>query len=104
MRFIIKIEGWYLGWSTVSDSYSTPAMTLDELRTYYAEEFGRRGAEVLPDRLARVEETGTSARDGTTLRDMVYLNRAGDDEANIPVAEILGRALSERADWGLHGL
>lgn len=86
-RFICKLEGLYFEWSTIVDAPVTRGMTLDEFRAYYRDEYGRGDMELLGERLARVEATGTSAH-GRTLDEVFECNRAGPNETCATKAEI----------------
>lgn len=81
----------YVEWSTITDSPITSTMTLEQLRGYILEEYGRAGLERLPARLERVERTGTSGLDGGTLESLLVCNRAGENEANATLEEIIKR-------------
>ena len=52
-------------------------MTLDEFKEYYQNEYGRKGMDDLDERLARVLEKGTSARDDDSVKETVSWNHAG---------------------------
>lgn len=86
---IVKLEGKYLVWSTVSDSPITYGLTLAELRRYVKEEDGRRGLEDLARRLERVEQKGTSSHLDANADDTIWLNRAGPDETSLHREEII---------------
>jgi RNase P/RNase MRP subunit POP5 len=86
-RYIIKIRDQYLEWSTIVDAPVTYGMTLQELREYIKEEYGNEGLEELPQRLERVEKTGTSAHGGD-LEGTLLCNRAGLDETELTEDEI----------------
>lgn len=88
-RPIIKLDGLYLEWSTVSDSPATFGMTLAEFEAYYLDENGNSGMRDLPDRMARVERYGTSAHDDRSVDDTIWLNRAGPGEIPLSKAEII---------------
>lgn len=66
MAIICKIEinkqPMYFEWSTVCDDFRTYAMTLEEFKEYYREEYGRSSMNELEHRLKRVELVGTSSR------------------------------------------
>ena len=87
-RAIIKIKDKYLEWSTVVDSPVTYGMTLDELKSYYKDEYGRRGLERLQFRLERVEKTGTSYFYPKTVEEVIGGNRAGPGETELTLDEI----------------
>ena len=82
-RCIAKIGGKYLEWSTVVDAPVTHTMTLAELKAYYLDEYGRRAADDLPNRLERVEATSTSSLVTPELEDLIAGNRAGEHETEL---------------------
>ena len=86
---IVKLDGKYLVWSTISDSPSTYGMTRDELVTFVREEDGRRGVEDLERRLARVEAKGTSGFDDASADETIWPNRAGPGEKIMHRDEII---------------
>lgn len=73
-RYIVKIAGKYLEWSTVVDAHVTYPMTLDEFREYYKERYGTEGMRDLGDRLGRVETRGTSSFLHKSAEDTVSCN------------------------------
>lgn len=92
---IVKIRDRYLVWSTVVDAPITYGLSREEVEEYVKEEHGNEGLRQLPLRMERVEETGTSFH-GMTASDVMSLNRAGEDEAEITEAEIYQRYCVER--------
>lgn len=99
-RYIVKMEREdkvrYMEWSTVVDAPVTYLMPLDEFKAYYRDEHGRRNFEMdFEDRMARVEEKGTSAR-LDTLESLWEHNRAGDDETPLTEDQIWVRYHDER--------
>lgn len=68
----------YMEWSTVVDAPTTYGMTLDEFKEHYKEEYGNKGMEELDERLKRVAEKGTSARDYASADELIECNRAGE--------------------------
>ena len=86
--FIVKLESYYMEWSTVVDAPTTFGMKLDEFEQYYEHENGRRGMEDLPNRLERVERHGTSSIGPMSASDLLELNRAGPDESELSYDEI----------------
>ena len=85
----------YVEWSTVTDSPISSTMTLEQLHGYILDEYGRSGLERLPARLERVESTGTSGLGGTTLDELLLVNRAGDGDAHLTREEIIERYAPE---------
>ena len=88
-KYIVKLEGKYLEWSTIVDAPITFGMTLEEFRKYYKDEWGRQGMNDLDRRLVRVEEKGTSAFDSESAEDTILLNRAGPKEKSLHHEEII---------------
>ncbi len=87
-KCLIKLKDKYFEWSTISDAPTTYAMSIEELRKYIKRKYGEEGLKDLPDRLKRVEEKGTSAFDNT-LEEILYVNRAGEEEECISKKAIL---------------
>lgn len=86
-RLIAKFGELYCEWSTVVDAPVTHLMTQVELRAYMQAEYGDSGVRNLDERLARVEQQGTSCRLGTTVQNLLNFNRAGPNEAHIGTLE-----------------
>ena len=86
---IVKLEGSYLVWSTVSDAPVAFGMTRDELEAWHRDEYGRHGA--FAQRMERVDTTGTSfcAYGVRSAEDTIWLNRAGPNEARLHREEIV---------------
>lgn len=97
-RYIAEFGGNYLEWSTVVDAPVTCLMDEAELIAHVKEQYGQAGLDVLPDRMARVAEQGTSARDGTTKADLLAYNRAGPGESHLATeAEIVAQYTTPNA-------
>lgn len=92
---IMKLDGRYLIWSTITDSPITGLMTLAEFMTYYRDQYGRDGMERLPHRMERVEEKGNSFFGPMTNEDVIRGNRAGDKETELTREEIVQEYCSE---------
>ena len=88
MKCILKLNDYYLLWSTVSDSPVTWGLPLDEFKVYYECEYGNTGMDELPARLERVDRTGTSAF-GQTADEVILKNRAGHKEAHLSRDELI---------------
>lgn len=101
-RYIIKLtdqeESWYLEWSTIVDAPVTYGMSYGEFLEWYKEEYGRQGMEDLPDRLARVEKTGTSSRFNESLEDLISYNRAGPKETCLTLKELIETYCRRKAE------
>ena len=87
-RFIVRIEDYYLEWSTIVDAPVTWGMKLGEFKRHYRVRYGTEGMLELPKRLARVEKTGTSSMIGHRVADLVNFNRAGPNESSLTYKEI----------------
>lgn len=92
---IIKIKDRYLIWSSHVDEPVTSGMTLEELKEYWREEYGRHGMYSLEIALRRVEEKGTSSAFYESVEDHVRGNFAGpnrdpedDSDEGLTVDEI----------------
>ena len=86
-RGLVRIKDKYCEWSTIVDCPVTYLMTIQELEAWTKAELGNEGLRELPERLKRVEETGTSFH-GTTAQEMIEGNRAGNDETELSIDEI----------------
>jgi len=82
-RLILKIEGFYLEYSTNADAPVTNPMTLDEFKTHYKERLISDGMKELEERLERVEAKGTSAFDEDSWMSTVMCNSFGDDDTEL---------------------
>lgn len=98
-HYIIKVDHKgtpkYLIWSTIVDAPITYGMTRGEFEQFYATQYGRRGIEDLPERLARCDENGCSSFD-ETLRQLIRGNRAGDKERTLTLDEIIVKYCDDR--------
>ena len=89
-RYIIKLEEFYLEWSTIVDAPVTYGMKIDDFKEYYKEEYGSHGMKDLPDRLERIEENGVSAYPpDNDLDSLLAYNRAGKNESVLTKEEII---------------
>ena len=86
-RYLIKLENYFLEWSTVVDAPVSFGMSLDELKEYIKAEYGNEGMIMLPERLQRIEKTGTSAI-GYNVNQVIQGNRAGPKESKLTKKEI----------------
>ena len=85
-RFIVKLDSYYLEWSTIVDAPVTWGMSLSAFQDYYLHEYGNSGMKELPARLKRIEESGLSSAIGSFG---IRFNRAGKDEAQLTRNEII---------------
>ena len=88
-RYIIKLDDYYMEWSSIVDAPVTFGLTLEEFSNYYHDEYGNRGMCDLDDRLKRVEKFGTSSYDKQPPESIIYFNRAGPNEDSISREEII---------------
>lgn len=88
-RYIIKLEGKYLEWSTIVDAPVTEPMTLLDFRDYYKMRNGTESMLMLEPRLERVEEKGTSCHYYDSAEATIAHNRAGEDESCLTLEQIL---------------
>lgn len=88
-KFIVKLDEFYLEWSTIVDAPVSLGMPLSEFQGWYQAKYGSDGMRDLPDRLARVEKTGTSSHNGQTADDLLSGNRAGPDEDELTRDELV---------------
>jgi len=100
-RYIVKLEDYYLEWSTVVDAPVTYGMPLEEFQEYYEKEYGRDGLRELGQRLRRTEETGCSAH-SMTADDLLECNHAGEDGKRISKDEIIKKYCHDRGKDDYH--
>lgn len=81
----------FLQWSTIVDAPVSYGMTEDQLREYIKEEYGNEGLRDLAGRIARCREKGTSSFVHESLGEMLWLNRAGPDETEATLEEIIAQ-------------
>lgn len=96
-RYIIKLDGKYLEWSTVVDAPVTEPMNLDDFREYYKMRNGTESMLMLEPRLERVEATGTSAHN-TSVGELICGNRAGEGETCLTREQILAFYVNKTVD------
>jgi hypothetical protein len=76
---IVKIGGYYLEYSSVSDGFASYPMTLVEFTDYYQYQYGRRAMDwEFPDRMKRVEQYNSSGHGDESAWDALTCNRLGD--------------------------
>jgi hypothetical protein len=86
-RSIVKINDYYLEWSSIIDAPVTFGVPLDEFKEYYKEEYGNSGLRELERRIEDDELSGKHCYI-RTLKDVVSFNRAGPDESELSPDEI----------------
>lgn len=87
-RYIIKIQDYYLEWSTIVDAPVTFGMKLDQFREYYKNEYGENGIKDFNSRIARVNKKGTSSYIHDNERQVVANNNAGPNYRKLTYDEI----------------
>jgi hypothetical protein len=101
--FSNKLDGLYFEWSTIVDAPVSAAMTLDEFKEYYGLRHGQDGLLDLPQRLERVEATGTSEHGCDSAEESIWLNRAGLNETWLNreqlIAYLKENAADTSAEW-----
>jgi len=88
-KFICKLGGKYLEWSTIVDAPTTYGMTLEEFKQYYKEQYGLSSMNELEERLRRVEQKGTSSQIDDSVEDLIRGNRAGKDEKELTMKQLI---------------
>jgi hypothetical protein len=87
-RFLVKLGSKYVEWSTVVDAPVTYGMTLEELTSYIAQQYGADGVAILPERLERLAATGTSSYNDTA-ESVIKGNRAGPGETELSMEQLI---------------
>jgi hypothetical protein len=92
-RYICHHEGLFFEWSTVVDALVSAAMTENEFRDYYRQVYGSLAYENdFELRIARAKVNGTSCYTRTSIGEMIKSNRAGDNESQLSLNDILFKA------------
>lgn len=91
--YIIKLEhngeSRYLEWSTIVDAPVTYGMPLEEFKVSYIQRYRHSTLQALEERLKRVEQTGISAIDYGSIEELIAVNRAGPNETELTLEEII---------------
>lgn len=87
-RTIVKLNGYYLEFSSVVDAPVTFGMSLADFKLYYQEAYGSDGMRELDAQLERVEAKGTSSFIDASAADAMSFNRAGPNESCLTLDEI----------------
>lgn len=96
-RFLIKLaEDEYVVWSTVVDAPITWVGTMDDMRSFYKEEYGNSGLRNLEADLELIKEEDWLRR----LERVSNYNRAGPNETQISTDEIRKRFASPESYKG----
>lgn len=90
-HFIVKIKDKYMVHSSICDAPITNGMDRDELERWCRDEYGRSGMVDFEQRMARVEEKGTSSFADSSVEDTLCCNRAGPNEEFLTLDEIYQR-------------
>jgi hypothetical protein len=88
-RYIVKLNGLYAEWSTVVDAPGSSFMPLADFEKYYEWKYGLESLAGLPARMARVEQTGTSSMLDASVESLISGNRAGCDEDELTIDELV---------------
>jgi hypothetical protein len=86
MTIILKIQNFYLEYSTVSDCPSSRGMDREQIRDYLLKRMGTTNEILIDEFLRCADETGTSTLE--SLDSVLFLNRAGLDETCLTIDEI----------------
>lgn len=89
VRHVVDGEERYLIWSSVVDAPTTYGCTLEQLKNYWREEYGRRGLEDLERRIKNGDWC-------TPLEELVGANRAGKDETKLTSEQIVQHYFIDR--------
>lgn len=96
-HYIVRLkkgeEVRYLEWSTIVDAPITYGMERAEFASYHRAEYPN---EAIEPRLARADLHGTSAMDGTTVKGLLALNRAGPRETSLDFDGIWEKYVTKR--------
>ena len=102
-RYIIRLhddqdgQDYLLEWSTIVDAPITYGLSWEEFQEHYREEYGRRSFEMeLPERMARVDATGTSSRLHDSVDAVISFNHAGPNETCLSKEQIIERYCRNR--------
>jgi hypothetical protein len=93
-KYIVHYEGKFFDWSTIVDAPTSYAMTREEYEKEYLLEYGRKGVEQLPERLERAIQNGTSSHRKMSFAELITGNRAGPNESEASIEEILKEVLN----------
>lgn len=105
-RHILKLtdpsdgQAYYLVWSTVVDAPITGGMSREALREHWREQEGVAGLREMDRAMDRVEATGVSSPRYRDPSDLLKGNRAGEDESELTLAEVIEEYCRRRAEKG----
>lgn len=95
-RIIIRVadprdgRDYYTEWSTVTDTPITAFYSRADFEKWYRDYYGHN-ADDLPERMARVDQTGVSAMYDLTVEDLILCNRAGKREGSLKLKGLLDK-------------
>lgn len=89
-------QSWYLLWSTVVDAPVTYGMDWEEYMDFIRQEEGQEGINRLLSRKGRLEEVGVTGLGWKDVADVVTINRAGPDETELSLDEIIQKYCIDR--------
>lgn len=98
---IVKLDGKYLEWSSVVDAPTTYGMTRDAFEVWYRDKYGRVSMVDFERRMARVEAKGTSCMDASSVDELVAGNRAGVEETELSMEQIVEHYVHRRCELPL---
>lgn len=94
-HFIIHHNGAYNIYSTIVDApILSSAVDLDTLTKLMLQFYGEEGVRELQNRLLRTHEKGTSSLIDSSLEECISRNRAGENEAELDIAEFIAKYLT----------
>ena len=81
-------------YNTISEGFRwVKSISLEQLKSFYKEEYGSSGMKDLPERLWRADEEGCSSM-FENLESLLICNRAGPNESKLTYEEIIQEFLS----------
>lgn len=98
-NYIIQHENVYNIYSTVSDGcWFESGLALEELKEWYASEYGKSGMADFDLRIERCLQKGTSSLIHDSLKNCVRCNRAGPKESRLQFSDFVNQYLTIRRD------
>jgi len=100
IRLIDPADGreYFLRWSTVVDAPTTAGMSEEELREWYAQEYGRQGLLDLPSAIHAARTKGVASVGYRDLADVIAGNRAGEGATELTLEEIVEQYCRDRPE------
>lgn len=87
-RIILHYEGKFAEWSTVVDAPTTPPMDEKAFEADYIKQYGTSSLREFEQRMERAKKYGSSLHDGSSFADVVSINRAGHNEAEMTLEQL----------------